>query len=148
MAAVAASLLAALAVIGWTLPAWAGAHSAGDARAPTTLLRDRDGASTQTVPPGAVATKALGLSDRGEVKNCTGQDTTGERKDSIERYEQANPNITVQLVEFPASADEQRNQFIQHQEARSDDCDVFGPDVVWTAQFAQQKWQYDMTPYI
>ena len=148
MAAVAASLLAALAVVGWTLPAWAGAHSAGDARAPTTLLRDRDGAFTQTVPPGAVVTKALGLSDRGEVKNCTGQDTTGERKDSIERYEQANPNITVQIVEFPTSADEQRNQFIQHQEARSGDCDVFGPDVVWTAEFAQQKWLYDMTPYI
>jgi multiple sugar transport system substrate-binding protein len=84
----------------------------------------------------------------GEVKYCTGQDTTGERKDSIERFEKANPDITVQLVEFPASADEQRNQFIQRQEARSTDCDVFGADVVWTAEFAQQKWLYDLTPYI
>jgi multiple sugar transport system substrate-binding protein len=84
----------------------------------------------------------------GEVKYCTGQDTTGERKDSIKRFEEANPDITVQLVEFPASADEQRNQFIQRQEARSADCDVFGADVVWTAEFAQQKWLYDMTPYI
>jgi trehalose/maltose transport system substrate-binding protein len=84
----------------------------------------------------------------GEVKYCTGQDTTGERKASIQRFEQANPDLTVKLVEFPASADEQRNQFIQRQEARSADCDVFGADVVWTAEFAQQKWLYDMTPYI
>jgi multiple sugar transport system substrate-binding protein len=84
----------------------------------------------------------------GEVKYCTGQDTTGERKDSIKRFQEANPDITVQLVEFPASADEQRNQFIQRQEARSADCDVFGADVIWTAEFAQQKWLYDMSPYI
>jgi multiple sugar transport system substrate-binding protein len=84
----------------------------------------------------------------GEVKYCTGQDTTGERKDSIKRFEAENPDIKVTLVEFPASADEQRNQFIQRQEARSADCDVFGADVVWTAEFAQQKWLYDLTPYI
>jgi ABC-type glycerol-3-phosphate transport system substrate-binding protein len=151
MAAVVASLLAAFAVVGWTLPAWAGAQAAGDAQTRTTLRgfpHDRDGASTQIVPQGAVAMKALGPGGRGEVKYCTGQDTTGERKASIQRVEQANPNITVQLVEFPASADEQHYQFIQRHEARSGDCDVFGPDVGWTAEFAQQKWLYDMTPYI
>jgi multiple sugar transport system substrate-binding protein len=84
----------------------------------------------------------------GSVSYCTGQDTTGERKDSIRRFEEANPDIAVELVEFPASADEQRNQFIQRQEAQSDECDVFGADVVWTAEFAQQKWLYDLTPYI
>jgi multiple sugar transport system substrate-binding protein len=84
----------------------------------------------------------------GTVKYCTGQDTTGERKDSIDRFQEANPDITVELVEFPASADEQRNQFIQRQEAQSADCDVFGADVVWTAEFAQQKWLYDLTPYV
>jgi multiple sugar transport system substrate-binding protein len=84
----------------------------------------------------------------GAVNYCTGQDTTGERKDSIERFMEANPDITVELVEFPASADEQRNQFIQRQQARSDECDLFGSDVVWTAEFAQQQWLYDLTPYI
>jgi multiple sugar transport system substrate-binding protein len=84
----------------------------------------------------------------GSVSYCTGQDTTGERKDSIERFQQANPDITVELVEFPAAADEQRNQFIQRQEARSDECDLFGSDVIYMAEFAQQKWLYDLTPYI
>jgi multiple sugar transport system substrate-binding protein len=84
----------------------------------------------------------------GSVSYCTGQDTTGERKDSIQRFEEANPNITVELVEFPAAADQQREQFIQRQDAQSDECDLFGADVIWTAEFAQQKWLYDLTPYI
>jgi len=113
MAAIAASLLAALAVVGSTVPALVGAQGAGDR----------------------------------EAKYCTGQDTTGECKASIQGFEPANPNVTVQLAEFPASADEQRNQFIQRPQARSANCDVFGADVVWTAEFAQPKWLYDMTPY-
>ena len=52
------------------------------------------------------------------------------------------------LTEFPASADQQRTQFIQRQQAKSDDCDVFSSDVIWTAEFASQKWLYDLTPYI
>ena len=51
-------------------------------------------------------------------------------------------------VEFPASADEQRNQFVQRQEAKSADCDVFRSDVIWTAEFASQGWLYDLTPYM
>jgi multiple sugar transport system substrate-binding protein len=54
----------------------------------------------------------------------------------------------MDFMEFPASADEQRNQFIQRQQAKSGDCDVFGADVIWTAEFATQKWLYDLTPYL
>jgi multiple sugar transport system substrate-binding protein len=58
------------------------------------------------------------------------------------------PNLKAKLTEFPASADEQRNQFIQRQQAKSGDCDVFSSDVIWTAEFASQKWLYDLTPYM
>ena len=34
------------------------------------------------------------------------------------------------------------------QEAGSAECDVFYSDVIWTAEFAIQKWLYDMTPYV
>ena len=37
--------------------------------------------------------------------------------------------LSVKIVEFPASADEQRTQFVQRQEAKSADCDVFRSDV-------------------
>ena len=46
------------------------------------------------------------------------------------------------------AADAQRNQFIQRQQAKSGDCDVFNSDVIWTAEFASQKWLYDLTPYV
>ena len=52
------------------------------------------------------------------------------------------------LTEFPASADQQRAQFIQRQQAKSNDCDVFNSDVIWTAEFASQKWLYDLSPYV
>jgi multiple sugar transport system substrate-binding protein len=86
----------------------------------------------------------------GTVSYCTGQDTTGERKDSLARFDKAfaDQGLKSELVEFPASADEQRNQFIQRAEARSDECDVFVGDIIFFAEFASQKWLYDLTPYI
>ena len=48
--------------------------------------------------------------------------------------------MKVDLLEFSTSADEQRTQFVQRQEAKSGECDVFYADVIWTAEFASQKW--------
>jgi len=87
---------------------------------------------------------------KGTVKFCQGKDTTGIGhqlvKDFTKKYGAQGYKAT--LTEFPASADQQRAQFIQRQQAKSDDCDVFSSDVIWTAEFASQKWLYDMTPYI
>jgi multiple sugar transport system substrate-binding protein len=87
---------------------------------------------------------------KGTVKFCQGKDTTGAvaalRKNFNAKFE--SQGLRMEFVEFPASADEQRNQFIQRQQAKSGDCDVFGSDVIWTAEFASQKWLYDMTPYL
>jgi multiple sugar transport system substrate-binding protein len=88
-------------------------------------------------------------SAKGEVKYCQGKDTSGNATEMVKRFnEQFGPDLKATLVEFPASADEQRNQFIQRQQAKSGDCDVFSADVVWTAEFASQKWLYDLTPYM
>ena len=85
---------------------------------------------------------------KGNVTYCTGKDTSGSKTAGIKAFNKQNPQIKVKLVEFPESADEQRNQFIQRQRAKSADCDVFESDVIWTAEFASQKWLYDMTPYV
>ncbi len=87
---------------------------------------------------------------KGEVTYCTGKDTTGETKEWRRRFnaKYAAQGLTAKVVEFPASADEQRNQFVQRQEAKSPDCDVFRSDVIWTAEFASQGWLYDLTPYV
>jgi multiple sugar transport system substrate-binding protein len=91
---------------------------------------------------------ALMENAKGDVTYCQGKDTAGNAHEMVDRFNKANPDINLKLVEFPASADEQRNQFIQRQQAKSGDCDVFSSDVVWTAEFASQKWLYDLTPYM
>jgi multiple sugar transport system substrate-binding protein len=87
---------------------------------------------------------------RGEVTYCTGKDTSGGQKEAVADFnrEFKARGLSARLLEFPESADEQRNQFIQRQRARSGECDIFYSDVIWTAEFASQKWLYDMTPYV
>src|SRR5215213_4211707 len=87
-------------------------------------------------------------SAKGEATYCTGKDTSGDLKEGVEEFNKANPGSTIKLVEFPEEAQQQHDQFTQRQRAKSPDCDGFEEDVVWTAEFAQQKWLYDMTPYI
>ena len=85
---------------------------------------------------------------KGDVTYCTGKDTSGDLKEGVAEFNKANPGLTVKLVEFPEDAQQQHDQFVQRQKAKSGDCDGFEEDVVWTAEFASQKWLYDMTPYI
>src|SRR5215210_5290228 len=86
---------------------------------------------------------------KGEVTYCQGKDTSGNAHYMIDEFNKKfGPDLKAKLVEFPASADEQRNQFIQRQQAKSGDCDVFSADVIWTAEFASQKWLYDLSPYM
>jgi multiple sugar transport system substrate-binding protein len=83
----------------------------------------------------------------GDVTFCLGKDTSGDKTAAIKTFNDANPDMNAKMLEFSTSADEQRTQFVQRQEAKSGECDVFYADVIWTAEFASQKWIYDMTPY-
>jgi multiple sugar transport system substrate-binding protein len=87
---------------------------------------------------------------KGEVTYCTGKDTSGAQKESVKLFNEQfkSQGLSAKLLEFPESADEQRNQFIQRQEAKSGECDIFYSDVIWTAEFASQKWLMDVSPYV
>jgi multiple sugar transport system substrate-binding protein len=87
---------------------------------------------------------------KGTVTYCTGKDTSGAQKESVKLFNEQNGSqgLRAKLLEFPESADEQRNQFIQRQEAQSGECDIFYSDVIWTAEFAGQKWLMDMSEYV
>jgi multiple sugar transport system substrate-binding protein len=87
---------------------------------------------------------------KGEITYCTGKDTSGAQKESVKLFNEefGGQGLTAKLLEFPESADEQRNQFVQRQEAKSGECDIFYSDVIWTAEFASQDWLYDVTPYV
>jgi multiple sugar transport system substrate-binding protein len=85
---------------------------------------------------------------KGTATYCTGKDTSGNLIQGVKDFNKANPGITIKLTEFPTDAQQQHDQFAQRQRAKSSDCDGFESDVVWTAEFASQKWLYDMTPYV
>jgi multiple sugar transport system substrate-binding protein len=86
----------------------------------------------------------------GEVKFCLGKDTSGNQTESVKRFNAkfGDKGLTAKLTEFPESADEQRNQFVQRQQAKAPDCDIFYSDVIWTAEFAAQGWLLDMSDYV
>jgi multiple sugar transport system substrate-binding protein len=109
------------------------------------------GATTGSTKSGKVIdANSLKNPPKGTIHYCQGKDTTGSAhaliKDFNKKY--ASQGYKATLTEFPASADQQRAQFIQRQQAKSNDCDVFSSDVIWTAEFASQGWLYDLSPYI
>jgi multiple sugar transport system substrate-binding protein len=85
---------------------------------------------------------------KGDIAFCMGKDVSGQMDAPVKSFNEENPDINLKLIEFSTSADEQRAQFVQRQEAKSGECDVFWADVIWTAEFASQQWIYDMTPYV
>jgi multiple sugar transport system substrate-binding protein len=99
---------------------------------------------------GAKKAPASGEGAKGEVTYCTGKDTSGAQIESVKLFNEENKakGLSAKLLEFPTSADAQREQFIQRQRAKSGECDIFYSDVIWTAEFAAQKWLLDMTDYV
>ena len=85
---------------------------------------------------------------RGSITYCSGKDTSGDLKEGVAEFNKLGNEVKVKLLEFPESADEQRNQFTQRQRAESGECDGFEADLIWTAEFASQGWLREMTPYV
>jgi multiple sugar transport system substrate-binding protein len=84
----------------------------------------------------------------GKVTWCIGKDTTGAFSQVVSLYNQSHPKVHVTLLELPTSADQQRAQLVQREQAKSPECDVLGMDVIWTAEFAGQGWLRDVSPAI
>jgi multiple sugar transport system substrate-binding protein len=103
---------------------------------------DDDGGDAQQAPAGDTSQAS------GNVNWCIGKDTSGAYGTAIDLFKKENPNVTVRLVELPESADEQRTQLVQRLDAESDECDVLGMDVIWTAEFAAQDWLQDTSQII
>src|ERR671915_419085 len=103
---------------------------------------DDDGGDSQQAPSGDASQAS------GNVNWCIGKDTSGAYGTAIDLFKKENPDVTVKLVELPESADEQRTQLVQRLDAESDECDVLGMDVIWTAEFAAQDWLQDTSDII
>src|ERR687893_776505 len=81
----------------------------------------------------------------GDVTWCIGKDTSGAFGTVVDNFNEANPNANVKLLELPEDAGEQRRLQIQRLQAESDECDLLGMDVIWTAEYAAQGWLKDIT---
>ena len=78
---------------------------------------------------------------------CAGKDTSGALTEAIKRFNASTrpTGSRSSSCELAADATEVRNQFIQRAQAKSAECDVLQSDIIWTAEFAQQKWIMDLT---
>jgi len=91
----------------------------------------------------------------GTVTYCTGKDvvtsTDGETRQHQKAVRDFNakfgPALHADLKQFPEEASQQYEQFSRLQRRRSGDCDVFYSDITWTADFAHNRWLYDLSPY-
>ena len=91
------------------------------------------------------AKKVTQAKPSGDVTWCIGKDTTGAFGTVVDNFNKANPDANAKLLQLPEAADLQREQQIQRLQAKSDECDVLGMDVVWTAEYAAQGWITDVT---
>jgi trehalose/maltose transport system substrate-binding protein len=105
-------------------------------------------ASSGSGASSSVVTPAMANNPKGDVTWCIGKDTTGAFQQVINLYQSANAGVHVRLLELPTSADQQRTQIVQREQAKSSECDILGMDVTWTAEFASQGWLKDVTPAI
>jgi multiple sugar transport system substrate-binding protein len=103
---------------------------------------DDDGGDAQQAPSADPSQAS------GNVNWCIGKDTSGAYGAAIDLFKKENSKVNVKLVELPESADEQRRQLVQRLDAESDECDVLGMDVIWTAEFAAQEWLQDTSQII
>jgi multiple sugar transport system substrate-binding protein len=88
-------------------------------------------------------------SAKGTITMCAGKDTSGALTEAIKHFnaKYASQGVKVKLLELAADATEVRNQYIQRAQARSPECDVLQSDIIWIAEFAQQKWLLDLSDY-
>ncbi|MFI1966347.1 ABC transporter substrate-binding protein [Streptomyces pathocidini] len=77
---------------------------------------------------------------RGPITLATGKDTTRTIQGQLDRWNKSHPDEKVTLVELPESADQQRQQFIQNAQTRSDAYTVLNLDPIWVAEFAANQW--------
>ncbi|GAB2674832.1 ABC transporter substrate-binding protein [Kribbella swartbergensis] len=80
------------------------------------------------------------LEGRGPITFATGKDTSGNLTNQVNAWNSQHPDEKVTVAELPESADQQRAQMISNAQNKSDAFSVLNLDVVWTAEFAANRW--------
>ncbi len=95
------------------------------------------------------------LTGRGPITLAQGKDTSGNVQNLVKGWNTAHPKEPVRLIELPEDADSQRQQMVQNAQTKSDTYSVLNLDVVWTAEFAANRWiapipkaQFDLSKFL
>ncbi|NUP79059.1 MAG: ABC transporter substrate-binding protein [Nonomuraea sp.] len=107
-------------------------------------------------PAGGSATPSGGaMTGRGPITLASGKDTSRNLQNQVDAWNKGHPNEQARIVELPESADVQRDQMIQNARAKSDAFTVLSLDVVWTSEFAANRWilplpqdQFDLSTFL
>ncbi|GAB3701280.1 ABC transporter substrate-binding protein [Mariniluteicoccus flavus] len=78
--------------------------------------------------------------EKGPIEFVSGKDTSNAVPQIIEKWNKLHPDQPVKFVELSDSADEQRNAMIQNYQTKGTDKTIYDMDVVWTAEFAANKY--------
>ncbi len=103
------------------------------------------GASTST---GAISTAkpTTTLTGRGPFTYAAGKDVTGYIPRVIAQWNKANPTQKCTFIQLSSSADQQLQSMVQNALAKSATYGVLSMDVVWTAEFAANKYVLQLDP--
>jgi multiple sugar transport system substrate-binding protein len=95
------------------------------------------------------------LSGRGPITLATGKDTSGNLQNLVNTWNQQHPKEQARIIELPEDADAQRQLMVQNAQTKSNAYGVLNLDVVWTAEFAANRWvtqlpktQFDLTKFL
>ncbi|MGP3998614.1 ABC transporter substrate-binding protein [Streptomyces sp. 8N706] len=98
------------------------------------------GCGSGTGGGGDAEDSASALTGRGPITLATGKDNNGTLSKIIDRWNAGHPKERVRAIELSDSPDEQRQRMIQDAELKSGEFSVLNLDVVWTAEFAANRW--------
>jgi multiple sugar transport system substrate-binding protein len=101
--------------------------------------------NTGTSGTAASGSPASGGEGRGPITFASGKFEADGIAKIIEAWNAKNPNEKVNVVLLPESADEQRRKLMQNAQTKSDAFDLILTDVVWTAEFAANRWVDELT---
>ncbi|MFB4314699.1 ABC transporter substrate-binding protein [Actinomadura sp. 21ATH] len=94
--------------------------------------------------PGGDAAAGSELTGRGPITLATGKDRSGNMQKMIDAWNKAHPNEQARVVELPDEPNDQRQQMIQNATTKSDAYTILNLDVVWTAEFAANRWLVEL----
>lgn len=80
------------------------------------------------------------LTGRGPITFVTGKDRSGNLSKQVKGWNSAHPKEKARIIELPDEPNDQRQQMIQNARTKSSSYTVLNLDVVWTAEFAANRW--------